>query len=102
MVSTLSISAVQIGSAATCRKAREGVNGVKGRVAEAPLKRSLMTTLPAAVPNMALATSARREGAIATLEVVTTLSAMGRLASDELTELFRRHQGTDTTAMAGF
>jgi hypothetical protein len=66
------------------------------------LKRSLMTTLPAAVPNIALATSARREGAIVTLEVVTTPSAMGRLASDELTELFRCDQGTDTPAMAGF
>jgi hypothetical protein len=66
------------------------------------LKRSLMTTLPAAVPNIALATSARREGAIVTLEVVTTPSAMGRLASDELTELFRCDQGTDAPAMAGF
>jgi hypothetical protein len=43
---------------------------------------------------------AERLGVI-TLKVATTPSAMGRLAYDELTELFRRDQGTDTTEMTG-
>jgi hypothetical protein len=38
---------------------------------------------------------------ILSVEVVSTASALRRLAHDDLPELFRRHQGTDTTAVTG-
>jgi hypothetical protein len=38
---------------------------------------------------------------ILSVEVVATAPALRRLAHDDLAELFRRHQGTDTTAVTG-